>query len=420
MRRTRMAMLYVKGLLQRNAKLLGMNPGYYLGAVALLAGFAASMWAVAQNSSAIRGTALAAGLIGAVAVVGQAAKDTLKLAAERDQLHVQGKEWGPEAKTVLPTAYVDSGYQLAISCGQTVAASPKIDERLLNTQLPLEVNRRRFVLVAEARRIGPMVLSSSFKTGRVLYNNSKVRLETDLFSDTECVSVGRTDYYSGLCTNEVTGSVIRSRRQIPPVYDGWAMVREDGVLFPLAVSPCSNHIGISTVAITRDLRVILTVQPKRAAQNADLLVPSGSGSADFTDARGDGGFQEFLARAMERELWDECGLAGIDRCVASTHITGFARLIRRGGKPEFFGVTLLDLDSEAVERETHETGLVSAHIVVPLHANDYREADYDQILASLKDKHAWSVQLELALGCIQRLKHLLPPPRESGAAHTGD
>lgn len=48
---------------------------------------------------------------------------------------------------------------------------------------------------------------------------------------------------------------------------------------------------------------------------------------------------------MERELREECGIAG--NVALRTRIIGYARLLHRGGKPEFFGVTFVGgLDTE--------------------------------------------------------------------------
>lgn len=46
---------------------------------------------------------------------------------------------------------------------------------------------------------------------------------------------------------------------------------------------------------------------------------------------------------MERELREESGVHADE--IRSTRLTGFARWMERGAKPEFFGVTMLSVDS---------------------------------------------------------------------------
>jgi hypothetical protein len=82
-----------------------------------------------------------------------------------------------------------------------------------------------------------------------------------------------------------------------------------------------------------------------------LLAPSGSGSLEPRDLRTpDGGPRRSLHTAvragMERELCEESGLRPQD--VRTTKLTGFARWMERGAKPEFFGVTELAVDSVEV------------------------------------------------------------------------
>src|SRR5215207_5420508 len=48
--------------------------------------------------------------------------------------------------------------------------------------------------------------------------------------------------------------------------------------------------------------------------------------------------------AMERELAEECGIprSAIERTI----IIGYARLLHRGGKPEYFGVSIVDFSTD--------------------------------------------------------------------------
>lgn len=90
----------------------------------------------------------------------------------------------------------------------------------------------------------------------------------------------------------------------------------------------SDHIGISTLAVTTDGYVIILHQNDKALTSTDRLTPSGSGSVDFSDLRPDSDFRETLKAAAERELREETNLpAGR---IGHTEVIGFYRDLGRG------------------------------------------------------------------------------------------
>lgn len=111
----------------------------------------------------------------------------------------------------------------------------------------------------------------------------------------------------------------------------------------LEKSVMSDHIGISTLAVTTDGYVIILHQNDKALTSTDRLTPSGSGSVDFSDLRPDSDFRETLKAAAERELREETNLpAGR---IGHTEVIGFYRDLGRGGKPEFCCLTRLNASS---------------------------------------------------------------------------
>jgi hypothetical protein len=67
---------------------------------------------------------------------------------------------------------------------------------------------------------------------------------------------------------------------------------------------------------------------------------------------------------MERELTEECGVPS-DR-VRGTALLGFARFLHRGGKPQFFGFTHLDVTEDDLRRTRHERRFAQAHRTEPV------------------------------------------------------
>ena len=140
---------------------------------------------------------------------------------------------------------------------------------------------------------------------------------------------------------------MRSRETNATRFAGVELFSSNGILLDLNQSRCSNHIGITTLALTNDGQLVATVQSSASAQNAEQFSPAGSGSADWYDLKGLDAkprLLDFLVRAMERELVEECGMAH-GRPEMDTLVLGFCRLLMRGGKPEFFGLTKLDCHS---------------------------------------------------------------------------
>jgi hypothetical protein len=200
------------------------------------------------------------------------------------------------------------------------------------------------------KNVAPCLLREAFLGKSVLYNSPKVRLASDLLLDslekeTPVLTVQETDYFSSLCTNEaVLRRVYRRAEPHKPILTEFRFLYPDGectgkpaVLATLRQSPCANHVGVSTIGITEDGHVVWNRQSGRSAQSANRIAPSGSGSANLADLRNGESLLDFLTRAMERELREECGIAR--KIPVRTEIVGFARILHRGGKPEFFGVS---------------------------------------------------------------------------------
>lgn len=141
------------------------------------------------------------------------------------------------------------------------------------------------------------------------------------------------------------------------------MMSNNGTILDLNESICSNHIGISILAFTRDGKIIITTQTGDSAQSANLLAPSGSGSADFKDLGNKSiTFHDFIINAMERELLEECGLDESMTGFVSSHVIGFARLLHRGGKPEFFGVSFINESSDFLKVTDKESMFITNNV----------------------------------------------------------
>ncbi len=191
-----------------------------------------------------------------------------------------------------------------------------------------------------------------------VYNASVIRQVNDLDGCTVArggsVVLGRAKYFDLLCSNYVVGSDVRSGGDRPHLEGRSLMVDSHGRLRRLAENDLANVIGVSTLALTEDGRVVLVRQGPAALSSPGQLAPSGSGSLDLRDVgrlrrtRAEGSLTEVLVRGMARELSEEVNLRAHES--GRTVVLGYFRWLDRGGKPEYVGVTLLPLTARAVQQ----------------------------------------------------------------------
>lgn len=174
-------------------------------------------------------------------------------------------------------------------------------------------------------------------------NESKLCLASEFAFYDNCwhASICKGNYYNSYITNGI--------------YNSYLMKSGVGTLFyhPYNATNCeitsldhsimSNHIGVSTLILSKDNQICLLAQQKDAAFNSMKIMPTGSGSVDYADANGLTDLRKIIINAAERELQEESSFDaeqarknGLD---VQTTLIGFYRDLSRGGKPEFCCVT---------------------------------------------------------------------------------
>ncbi|MER7013178.1 hypothetical protein ABT324_17295 [Saccharopolyspora sp. NPDC000359] len=255
----------------------------------------------------------------------------------------------PHEQLPPPAAYPDAGYSYLPNRG-TALLSDEIDRTLRERTFTVRVADEPYRLPPVLRATAPHVLPIRAR-GRLLFNGPVVGLRTDPLpgSGEAEVLLHRARFFDFQCSNELcamritnreTGEDLDPRRQL--------LTDASGRIRPLTASILSDVVGISTLAFTTDGKLLLVSQSDRNTASPLLLAPSGSGSLeprDLVDADGAPRttLAEVLRTGMERELCEETGLA--PEVVAGTDMTGFARWMERGAKPEFFAVTTLSVSS---------------------------------------------------------------------------
>ena len=274
----------------------------------------------------------------------------------------------PDWTRIRPTT---PGSELATSAqGNHEAAFvwPAVDRALWQSSAAVEV-AGTFGLDAQARAISIGGLRHHRGGAAVLFNDDKVRLASELTEERlrsgAAVTVQRTDYFSSLVTNELAGrEVVRRSESRDVLYDGRGFFLSGDLLLPHGASRCSDHIGISAHAVTRDGMLVNTLQAPRSAQDPGRFAPAGSGSMDWDDLDPEQSFVSSVAQATRREVAEECG-CDLD-AVSTPLVLGYARLLHRGGKPEFFGLCRLEVDSSQLQVRRGERPFVDDHRLQPV------------------------------------------------------
>lgn len=232
--------------------------------------------------------------------------------------------------------------------------------------------------------------------GSLLFDAPKLRLASPLspklLGDGQWVSLELTSYFQTVASNDLTARSVTRQHDGRSVYDGWSWFSQGHELLSVGSTSNSDHVGGQTLVITRDRKLLITRQGARSAQSAGLWAPSGSGSLDADDLAGAKSFAQLLTRGIERELAEECG---VSTEALTTRLTGFARMLHRGGKPEFFALTFLDSDAAEAKISLQEHETVAEIRTLDLHPDDVELAtDLDTYAATLEDQ---SILLHLAL-----------------------
>lgn len=199
-----------------------------------------------------------------------------------------------------------------------------------------------------------------------IYNSKLVRQVSDLFIENNKITIAlqKTDYFANIATNDLIFDMIKDLEKGTVNCGNMFSVVDYNSntinLYDMHDSYCANIIGISTLAITKDGKIIVLEQGN-CDVNSRRLAPSGSGSADYKKLKNND-FIDFLTGEMNREMLEEMQISKenfdmlngkdnlISKYCAKTYVIGYCRLLNRGGKPDYFGITELDVDSLVIKK----------------------------------------------------------------------
>lgn len=324
----------------------------------------------------------------------------------------------------LSPEQVDSGYQvLDFFNGRTKESyvmSHKVNKCMQDTSQEADIKVRllnyRFRIADEVSKLVPSIMNLTFTRPEITFNGHLLRQISDLHPGISSVTVQKTAYFDGQCTHEIVYKQFKSSHDKKLSFDGCKLLMdEDNMLYDLDFSSCSNFIGISTLAFTKDNRIIIGKQADRSRANSGRYAPSGSGSVSYKDVKcirdakdkkNKVGFRDILTYSMMREFCEECNYKlKTAKKKMRTRIIGYVRLLERGGKPDYFGISyidesIFDLSNDIRKREY---GLSSRYVFC-------RFSDVEEIPVVLRrfcDEHVRekkiSIQLDIICGLLEQM-----------------
>lgn len=287
--------------------------------------------------------------------------------AVRDTLSLLGRwsEWTMRRRQVpidFQRTLVVPGLPVVVSTRAGRAAlDPTLDLELMAATNTVRWSETAYVLPSALAAIAPYVLRRSSQ-GRWPFNGPNVSLATDVTRP--AVAAGSEmlmragDFYSALCSNELTAWVLSRSGDELRFWDRY-LFDARGRFTTLNASELNNGVGVSSLAITTDDTLVVTLQSSRSQTSAGLWAPSGSGALEPRDVLRDGTdpLVEAVRRGAERELMEETLIPR--ESIGRTAVIGYARWLDRGGKPEFYCVTMLTVTSAELGRQGQVHGALS-------------------------------------------------------------
>lgn len=247
---------------------------------------------------------------------------------------------------------------------------------------------------------------NSLYHNRQFTNDKKLCLSKDIRIDSKHVICHTGGYYDSFVTNQVSGTTLvikdKVHTTITTEHIFPSKTDETGThyLSDIASSQMNDHLGCSTIGFTKDNYIILWVQSSTAQFSKDYVIPTGSGSSNYSDLIKHS-LQKTIINTMERELMEE---SSPDKSVSNnlneTLILGFYRWVTRGGKPEFTGIT--KLPGNADQYKPNPSGVrTDKHSSLKFRVETIE--DLPRVIEVIKAKHQISTPLYMCLYQLEKM-----------------
>lgn len=281
--------------------------------------------------------------------------------------------------------------------------SHEVNNMLLTSSKNISINKmKKHRLPNEYIVFLPYIINKLKRTKKEIFDGKLLGIVDDININTKEVRVRQVSYFDTMCTHEVVYTSIYRNGNVNAYVKGEELLfdTKNKVIKDMGdMSVCTNLLGATTLLISQYENknyFWLTTQGAASAVNKHKIVPSGSGSVDSKDLKGKTNFHELLTCAMERELSEECNV----NQKLNTSIIGYVRLLERGGKPDFFGLSFYSGDIIKKDVRVKERHLIEGFDVV----------EFKSHLTLAEELEAWcenksiSIQMHITINILKNLK----------------
>ena len=251
----------------------------------------------------------------------------------------------------LATAEVPDLPEVVVTPTGRVAINPELDALLATAENQVRWHADPYRLPTELAKIAPYVLRTSAQ-GKWPFDGPNVRLETDLTIESVSTAADMMmrpgSFFRAVCSNELTGWHLKDDGKSWD-FEGTYLLDSRERVIPLGQSRLMNGVGVSTLAVTTDDKLLVVLQSPNTQTGAGMWAASGSGALEPKDLprQEEPLLRDMVVAGAVRELREETKLPA--SAIGNSRVLRYGRWLDRGGKPEFSCVTALTISSDEVE-----------------------------------------------------------------------
>lgn len=263
--------------------------------------------------------------------------------------HMYKKDADVEKLFDLDTSGIYGDYAIKSWKKNYFIYSPVVNNLIEKKENPVLILNKKFELNKNLKKIAPFVLNEFSKVKNTRIFENKLRLVDDitvgsLIENTD-IRLQQTDYFSGLCSNEVCGWDIFYKGDNREIFQGKSVIANRNLIINLIDSPCANIIEINSLLLTADGKLLIKKQSNSYAYNFEQFIPTVSKSINMKQLNKDKTLQALIKDFIDYEIARDSRYSSEN---FSHFLVGYTRLLNRGGKPEFFAVSKTHLSSDEI------------------------------------------------------------------------
>lgn len=292
-------------------------------------------------------------------------------------IFIEGKKKEDIMNTVIDTHNFTSKYKgfgvMPFGKSEAFIYSDKENETFdRNSEyLKVSLSKDKHQMTSETRKVLACVIKDKRDNNKSIFNGNLIGINSDLnFRELTQVNLKKVEYFTYVSTDEMIFKNVYLPQDNHQIIEGYkvSMNHMNNSLFNIENSHLTNLVGINLlveVKLNGKSYYIINRQNLTNDVNQQRFVPSASGSLDQNDYKmlkklRLNSFKELLKIGMFRELKEESYINITDYENYTNNLNlefedfkllGFARLVSKSGKPDFFGkITFRITDESQIEQ----------------------------------------------------------------------